>query len=505
VDEDTQLHTSPTRTSGRGRDPYTEVGRAFRHSLTMLHRPLTEAEQAATGLPERASRMAVAVHGVAAGALLASYSHLTHDVYYPLHKIADVLGLDAFADSVGEHSEEDNGKRGRQARYRIGKALDELHARGALQVVMIEHRYGAPVAMLTLPDVPYDWNDPTYRNAPTDRKTVTDHESSVADSATAVSDSATRVAGSLTTNEKQNEKQNERASEPVREHDPERSPARPSLSNQKQEQASETARTGQRASDTPSANTGKQAEDVERARTLAALLPGAVKANAPGGTETLALAVLGHSRPEHANAVRKLRTWIDAGADDELARFLDAKAKVIPPATTSLAGLVLTWLRDLAPTPPHEPKHYRHGFPFRDALRAAGLGGTGGLLVVGSFALAAETVLDAGHDPATDPDGFLAVLASTLLPHVREPDDVDLRPLQAFARDASPVPWNIPDGSVPNDASPRGTAALDLVGLAGTDPRASGVGIAPVPTYYGSPGSTPTYHDVGRGGVYFND
>jgi hypothetical protein len=494
VHEDTQLHTAKANISGRGRDPYAEVGRAVRHALTMLHRPLTAEEQSETGLPERASRMAVAVHGAVATGLLASWSRTSTSVRFPLHRIADILGLDPFADSEGGQSKPGNGNRGRQSRHAIGKALDELHTRGALVVVMDTDRYGTDIALLELPPVSEDWSDPTYRDAP---ETVSERAHPVSDSLRSVSETLRSVSETLTTYEKQDEKQNERASESANERDPDDRLARSHSPDGKQTRG-KTARTSEDFGDSqkPAGKSNREGSEAARTsqditdsqtdsriRTLAAAVPPAVGSEYPGGALELARAILTHRRLEHRNTLHRLGTWLDVGAVPDLRRFLDEKAKTIRPDVRSWSGLVLAWLQDLPPSPPHESKHYRHGLPFREALRAAEMAGTRGLftglVTLSTLANAAETVLDAGHDPATDPDGFLATLAATLLPHAQEPNgwmpDLDVRPLQVIAGTATPVPWSIPhEDTWRDDPGARGTAALDLVGLAGTDPRRSG-------------------------------
>jgi hypothetical protein len=510
VHEDTQLHTSRASTSDRSRDPYAEVGRAVRHSLTRLHRPLTAEEQSETGLPERPSRMAVMVHGAVATGLLASWSKLSTTVRHPLHRIADVLGLDPFADSEGD-GKPGNGNRGRQSRHAIGRALSELHARGALVVVLDTDRYGTAVALLELPPVADDWTDPTYRDAP---ETVSEPTTTVSESETTVSVPLTRVSTALTTNEKQDEKQSERASESADERRPDDPLARSHSHAGKQERG-KTVRTSEDFGDSQNpagkrknregSETARTSQDVtdsksdSRVRTLATALPPVVASKYPGGALELARTILGHRKTEHRNTLHRLGTWLDVGAVPDLRRFLDEKTKTIPPDVRSWPGLVLSWLQDLPPSPPHEEKHYRYGLPFRDAMRDAYLAGPYGILSVGTFALAAETVLDAGHDPERDPDGFVATLAATLLPHVPVADDPtlvghstgDRSALAWIAGDATPVPWVRP-GSARDDASPRGTAALDVVGLAGTDPRTSRSAVP----HYMLPGMS--------GGVFFS-
>jgi hypothetical protein len=416
------------------------------------------------------------VHNALLGQLLAGYSRLSEGRRYSLWTVTTLVGLDV--DKPAD-------------RKRVQRCAYWLAEIGALHYTPATRRGDAD--LIALPEPPEDWHDTTTGGAPD-----LDEGANVApeggQSCTAkVPELHPKGARVAPLSEELSEETHEQASESVR-----------SLGTDpvKAKRTPETARTSARESVRAPSDTGKQPEDVERARRLDGVLPQPVRAKAPGGTAALAEAILGHGKPEHAAAIRKLRTWLDARATTDLARFLDSKAGQLPPETRSLAGLVLTWCRDLDPNPPHEPKHYRYGFPFRDALKAADLIGPVPTLAPGTVTLAAQAVLDAGHDPATDPDGFLAVLAATLLPHVEPPSmwrpDRDARPLQAFARDASPVSWTIPD-VLPDLDDPtaygRGTSALDLVGVAGTDPRASGV--LPLETSY-----DPTR--AGRGGVFLD-
>jgi hypothetical protein len=455
--EGTQLHTSSGSTSARShdRDAYAEVARAWRYSSQRLYAPETPHDTRTLRSGGGSVTLAHAVHNALLGQLLAGYSRLSEARRYPLWTVTTLVGLDV--ESASD----------RKRVQRCAKWLAEI---GALHYTPAMRRGDSD--LIALPEPPDDWHDATTGRAPDGAEVAPERGESCTAKVPELHREGAIVAP---LSEELSEEQSEQASESVRERDPNGSPARPHSPNGKPKQRPETARATERESDNPRADTGMQPEDVARAETLAGLLPQPVKAKADGGTATLAAAILSHGKPEHAAAIRKLRTWLDAGATRDLARFLDGKAKQLPPDTRSLAGLVLKWLSDLDPTPPHEPKHYRYGFPFRDALRAGELSGLTGVLRLGTFALAAEAVLDAGHDPVTDPDGFLAVLAATVLPFVPERGnwrpDVDPRPLEAFAGNASPVPWTLPDAEVPDDASPRGTSALDVVGLAGTDPR----------------------------------
>ena len=469
VHEDTQLHAaeSVTPTRSHDRDAYADVGRAYRYSCQRLYTP--EVPHDLSGLKRSGAslRLAYAVHAALAGQMLASYSRTSESRRYVAWNVTTLVGLDV------EKAAD---------RKRVTRCLYWLREVGA-----IDYRPAAETGarrgdgdLIALPVPPSDWLDATVQrgpayveDAPAEDKPTPDRGGTHPRPGR---NSPPTGVNFSPLSEELSEKQSEQASERDRDVNAARSLASHSV---KAKQPPETARTSERESDTPVlSDTGKQAEDVERAGRLSELLPQPIKAKAAGGTATLAASILAHGSPAHRDAVRKLRTWLDAHADADLARFLAEKAKRMPPETRSLAGLVLTWLRDLDPSPPHESKHYRYGFPFRDALRVAELSGPTGVLVQGTFANAAEAVLDAGHDPAHDPDGFLATLAATLLPHVPDAStwlpDLDARPLQAFAGDARPVPWEIPSrDSWADDLSPRGTAALDLVGLAGTDPRRS--------------------------------
>jgi hypothetical protein len=147
---------------GAGRVAYADAGRAYRYSCVLLHRELSEEEAAARDVPRRASRLAVAVHGAIAGAMLGSWSKTADVVRYPLHRVADVLGLDPFADGGGEASPEGNGAAGRKVRFRIQQAAEELNARGALIVEWRRDRYGKLLGAFALPEPPQGWADPTY-------------------------------------------------------------------------------------------------------------------------------------------------------------------------------------------------------------------------------------------------------------------------------------------------------------------------------------------------------
>ena len=497
---------------------YADAGQAFRYSLTLLHRPLTADEQATTGLPERARPTAVAVHGAVAGALIASWSKAEAVLSYPAHQIADVLGLEKFADSEGEASEVGNANRGRQARHRIMRALDELEARGAIRMQRVPkplgREYQAERILIALPFPPDEWEDPTYRHRvadgedvetsapaqPVDVETpaadpepgtvetpsepvtrtetsVTGTETGVTRSVTGVTSCVTGVTRSLTSNEKQHEKQNEKSSKQASETNAdEREPVTAcSLADDPRPKANpQTARTSERVSDTPKANTGKQPETDERAQTLAGLIPRKVAERESGGAIELARKVLNRTDAKHAEARDRLIAFLDDGALDELRTLLTAKAPTVPSTVTSLHGLLLAWCRDLPERPTYSRADYAYGFAFRDALKDAELAGKGGYMTPNMISQAARVVLDAGHDPAVDPDGFLAVLAATLLPHANprhlySPDP--LLALQGYAGDVEPLPFTMPEHDRPDDYA---YAQLAHVGLSGHDPRAKG-------------------------------
>lgn len=148
---------------GPGHSPYIEAAQAFRYSLTLLHRELPEDDAARLGISRRPSGMAVAVHGIVAGGYLASWSRTSDAITWPLHAIAEAMGLDPIADSTGGKLAPGNGERGKQTRRRIRAALDELEARGALRVVITQRRRTL-YALVEFPDVPEVWTDPTYRS-----------------------------------------------------------------------------------------------------------------------------------------------------------------------------------------------------------------------------------------------------------------------------------------------------------------------------------------------------
>jgi len=332
------LHTSngSTATRSHDRDAYADVGRAWRYSSQRLYAPETPHDTRTLRSGGGSERLAHAVHNALLGQLLAGYSRLSEGRRYSLWTVTTLVGLDV--ESASD----------RKRVQRCAKWLAEI---GALHYTPAMRRGDAD--LIALPEPPEDWHDTTTGRAP-DLDEGADVAPEGGQSCTAkVPELHPKGARVAPLSEELPEEISEQASERVRERDPNGSLARPHSPNGKPQQAPETARTSERASDTPKADTGMQPEDVERVRTLAGLLPRPVTAKAPGGTDTLAAAILGHGKAEHAAAIRKLRTWLDAGATTDLARFLDDKAKQLPPETTSLAGLVLTWLRDLTPQPKH--------------------------------------------------------------------------------------------------------------------------------------------------------
>jgi hypothetical protein len=462
---------------------YADAGRAYRYSVSRLHRPLSDEEQRRLKLPERPSRTALAVHTATAGALLSSWSRTEAEIAFPLHRIADVLAIEPFADSEGDGAARVGG-RGRQARYRLHEGLRELEKRGALAVKELR-RNGVLAVTLHLPMPPDHWDDPTYRQAQRDSVTesvtgVTESVTGVTESVTGVTESVTSVTGSLMTDEK-NEKNNEQTDEPgsvalagtnVR---PSAMEAEEQSTDNRIAIASGVALNVERSA--AKGENGSRVTRIERGHVeaLARAIPERVARSHPHDRQHLAATMLGHGGEQHRGTLDKLRRYLAAGAEADVAKHLNAAAARWNGEARSLAGFVLTWLGDLPPEPRYRAEEYRYGFPLRDAMMACGLAGDRGTLRASSFALAAETVLDAGHDPERDTDGFAATLAATVLQlveedYVLETGEPCTAELRRLAADAVPVPFVLPEGGV-DDAPERGVAALRSLGMGYPDAR----------------------------------
>ncbi len=473
---------------------YADAGRAFRYSAQRLHMPETPHDTTVLRRGGGSERLAYAVHSAIAGQLLASYSRLAETRRFSVWTITALVGRDPSKAAD---------------RKAVQRCLVWLDAIGAVHYSPGTGRGPGSVEAIALPEPPADWLDATAQpfaqeddpldvpdpdGAQLDDAPVlaaaklddrpADPVIADAEGATATPEGCNgyprRVKPShpkgealSPLSEKQSEKQSEQASEkPADEREPVSacSPA----ADDRPKANPETARTPERVSDTPKANTGKQAETDGRAETLARLIPPNVAQRHPGGAIELARNVLTRTDAKHSEAVAKLAAFLDADALDDLRMLLDAKAKQLPADVRSVSGLLLAWCRDLPAAPPFTRADYAYGFPFRDALKDAGLGGKWGRLTLGTLALAARVLLDAGHDPARDPDGFLAVLAATLLPHGDPAHGANpnaLVPLQRYAAGVQPLPFTIPANPPSDDVDPPALDALAHVGLGGTDPR----------------------------------
>ena len=534
---------------GAGRVAYADAGAAWRYSITRLHRELPADEAARLDVSPQPSTMAIAVHGIVAGAYLASWSKRSDTIRWPLHAIAEAMGLDPVADSEGGKLEPGNGNRGKGLRRRIRNALDELEARGALRVVLTEERRTL-YALVQLPDVPPTWTDPTYRVAGegspdvpagdpgsggsvavpwSDDITATVEPGRVHDLGTyevtwqrleddgpddgapsgpaapapEVSEepggspvlphgvaqsyptgyrgATPRGSAALPLTEK-NEKQDEQTDEKPRANARTAEPSvRPSVDEHEQQEQPRGGADGIPPGPERSAGNGGNGSGIPRAErqhveALAAALPERVARSHPHSREHLAAAMLGHGAEQHRGTLDKLRRYLELGATAEVAGHLAAAAARWNGEARSLAGFVLTWLGDLPPEPRYRPEEYRYGFPLRDAMKTCGLAGDWGLLRASTFAMAAEAVLDGGHDPKRNADGFAAALAATVLQLVEPDEDETGEPstaaLARLAGDARPVPFVLPP-EPPHEGPPRGVAALRMLGLGYPDARTS--------------------------------
>lgn len=463
------------------RDAYAEAGAAYRYSLTRLHRELPREQAESLDVPARPSAMAVAVHGIVAGAYLASWSKRRDGLRWPLHAIAEAMGLDPVADSEGGKLEPGNGERGKQLRRRIRVALLELEARGALRIEWNEQRRTL-YARIELPLAPPVWCDPTYRRVEVEGSVSAALPSGGASaSPQGEQDAPSRGSEALPLTEK-NEKNEQTDEQPPGSEGANGAPSvRPSVKIHEEQDPTPNA-----SGDIPPgperlAGNGWNGSAVPRAErrhveALAAALPDRVARAHPHDREHLAASMLNHGGKQHAATLATLVTYLDVGAAGEVGAHLEAAAARWNGEARSLAGFVLTWLSDLPPEPRHRPEEYRYGFPLRDAMKACGLAGDWGLLRASTFAMAAEAVLDGGHNPERDADGFAASLAATVLQLV-EPDDYEVPgvdpstlELERLAGDARSVPFVLPP-TAPEEAPERGLQALRWIGLGYPDPR----------------------------------
>jgi len=467
---------------GAGRDAYAEVGQRYRYSLTQLHRQLPDA-----GIPERPSRLAVAVHGAVAGALLASWSKTAATVRSPLYRICDVLALDPSEDSTGPATAErpGNGQRGRQTRHRIRRALDELTVRGALTVEISEDRDGMLRAEFALPEIADGWLDPTYRHDPAaaesvsesvttvsnpltpDAGSVSESVTSVSESVTSVSVPLTTVSGSLPPSEKQSSSKTSEQASPAVAVD-----VQPSSSSLACSQDESEISSGTDAVVTASANRESSVESGEqsgpsRADRLAAVIPSKVAQGYPHPVKHLAAEVLNHRGEQHRRTIRAVERWLDLNAHHELGKHLSTKADAWNGESRSLPGLVLSWLRDLPTVPDYRPEEYAFGFRLRDAIRSAKLDYAPAIA-------ASVPIIEAIVAAEIPAEQTGAVLAATILdlrlPEIwsaREPGNRDA--LRALADGAEPLDRSLlPDVSVP---SRDGAARMLALGLGFGDAR----------------------------------
>jgi hypothetical protein len=478
---------------GAGRVAYAEAGQAWRYSITRLHRELPADEAQRLHVSPLPSTMAIAVHGIVVGAYLASWSKRSDTIRWPLHAIAEAMGLDPVADSEGGKLEPGNGNRGKGLRRRIRSALQELEGRGALRVVLTEERRTL-YALVELPTVPSTWIDPTYRKGGEGSPEVPVDDGEARGEAPEPSSGPSRVivvprddpeqepsgpaapepevsdatGGSpvlphgvaqtyptgyrgatprgsaalpLTEKDEKNEQTDEQTAANVNAGTPS---VCPSVDDAQQQEQPRGGAGGIPPGPERSAGNGGNGSGIPRAerehvQALARALPDRVARSHPHDREHLAASMLTHGGEQHVGTLDTLRTYLHVGAEAEVAGHLAAAAARWNGEARSLAGFVLTWLADLPPQPRYRPEEYRYGFPLRDAMEACGLAGAKGVLKLCSFAMAAEAVLDGGHDPERDVDGFAAAIAATVLQLV-EPDEFGYEPstaaLERLAGDA---------------------------------------------------------------------